>query len=69
MTTETTTDGTIYVPYEERTGAESKVYFTRDLSPAGLSKIYARIASALTGKTAVKLHTGEKHGPNIIPAS
>ena len=69
MTTETTTDGTIYVPYEERNGAESKVYFTRDLSPAGLSKIYARIASALTGKTAVKLHTGEKHGPNIIPAS
>lgn len=69
MTTETTTDGTIYVPYEERTGAESKVYFTRDLSPAGLSKIYARIASAMTGKTAVKLHTGEKHGPNIVPAS
>lgn len=68
MTTQTT-DGTKYVPYEERTGATSKVYFTRDQSPAGLSKIYARIASALTGKTAVKLHTGEKHGPNIIPSS
>ena len=63
------TDGTKYVPYEDRTGATSKVCFTRDLSPAGLSKIYARIASALTGKTAVKLHTGEKHGPNIIPSS
>lgn len=68
MTTQTTS-GTKYVPYEERTGTTSKVYFTRDLSPAGLSKIFARIASALTGKTAVKLHTGEKHGPNIIPSS
>lgn len=68
MTTQTTS-GTKYVPYEERTGTTSKVYFTRDLSPAGLSKIFARIASTLTGKTAVKLHTGEKHGPNIIPSS
>lgn len=26
------TGGNIYVPYEERTGNESIVYFTRDLS-------------------------------------
>ena len=43
------------------------VYFTRDLSAAGLKKIYDRIQSRITGKTGIKLHTGEKNGPNIIP--
>ena len=43
------------------------VYFTRDLSEKGLLKIYKRICENLTGRIAVKLHTGEKHGPNIIP--
>lgn len=28
--------GDTYVPYEERTGNESIVYFTRDLSAAGM---------------------------------
>ena len=61
------TDGSRYIPYDERTGNESLVYFTRDLSPEGLIKIYNRICNRLTGKIAVKLHTGEKNGPNIIP--
>ena len=55
------------VPYEERTGAESVVYFTKDLSAEGLQKIFAKVGGALKGKIAVKLHTGEPHGPNIIP--
>ncbi len=59
--------GERYVPYEERTGNESIVYFTRDLSPAGLQKIYEKVNGAMKGKIAVKLHTGEPHGPNIIP--
>lgn len=61
------TGGDKYVPYESRTGAESVVYFTRDLTAAGLIKIFDRISSVLSGKIAVKLHTGEQHGPNIIP--
>ncbi len=61
------TGGERYVPYEARTGNESIVYFTRDLSPEGLEKIYKRICAPLTGKIAIKLHTGEKNGPNIIP--
>ena len=61
------TGGDKYIPYAERTGAESVVYFTRDLSAAGLIKIYDKISSVLSGKIAVKLHTGEPHGPNIIP--
>ena len=61
------TDGDHYIPFDERTGEASVVYFTRDLSAAGLAKMYDRIAGALTGKIGVKLHTGEPHGPNIIP--
>ena len=61
------TDGSRYLPYNQRTGNESIVYFTRDLSADGLRKLYARINQHITGKIAVKLHTGEPHGPNIIP--
>lgn len=61
------TDGSSYVPYEKRTGPESFVYFTRDLSAAGLVKAFDRVKGALAGKIAVKLHTGEPQGPNIIP--
>ncbi|MCC8156718.1 MAG: DUF362 domain-containing protein [Oscillospiraceae bacterium] len=61
------TGGERYVPYAQRTGAESVVYFSRDLSAEGLRRIYKRVSSAMAGKVAVKLHTGEQHGPNIIP--
>ena len=59
------TNGNQYIPYEERTGEESVVYFTRDLSPEGLQRIYHRICDNLTGKVGIKLHTGEPNGPNI----
>jgi len=61
------TDGNRYIPFEQRTGSSSVVFFTRDLSEAGLRKIYDRVSSVLTGKVAIKLHTGEAEGPNIIP--
>ena len=61
------TGGDHLIPFDERTGGESTVYFTRDLSPEGLEKIYKRVCGPLTGKVAVKLHTGEPNGPNIIP--
>jgi hypothetical protein len=60
-------DGSRYVPYEQRTGGSSVVFFTRDLSEAGLQKVYDRVGSVLTGRVAVKLHTGEAEGPNILP--
>ena len=60
-------DGSRYVPFDERTGESSVVFFTRDLSAEGLKKIYDKVSCALCGKTAVKLHTGEAEGPNIIP--
>ncbi|MBQ9515465.1 MAG: DUF362 domain-containing protein, partial [Ruminococcus sp.] len=61
------TGGERYVPYDERKGNESIVYFTRDLSAEGLKKIYEKVNGTMNGKIAVKLHTGEPHGPNIIP--
>ena len=63
------TDTTKYVHYEERTGNESIVYFTRDLSPEGIQKAYEKVNANITGKVAIKLHTGEKNGPNIVPAA
>ena len=61
------TGGEHYIPYDQRTGGESVVYFTRDLSAEGLRRIFSRVNAPLTGKIGVKLHTGEPHGPNIIP--
>ena len=61
------TGGNQYIPYEKRGGKESVVYFTRDLSAEGLKKIYERVNATMTGNIAIKLHTGEQHGPNIIP--
>lgn len=61
------TGGERYVPYSERTGEQSPVYFTRDLSAEGLRKAFAKVNQNITGRVSIKLHTGEPHGPNIIP--
>ena len=61
------TDGDKYIPFEKRTGPESIVYFTRDLSAEGLEKIYKKVKENIDGKIAIKVHTGEPNGPNIIP--
>ncbi|MBO4217963.1 MAG: DUF362 domain-containing protein [Erysipelotrichaceae bacterium] len=61
------TGGEVYHPLSERTGEVSVVYFTRDLSPEGLIKAYEKVSGRIAGKTAVKVHTGEQNGPNIIP--
>lgn len=45
----------------------SKVYFTKDISAAGIINIYKFINKNITGKVALKVHTGEPNGPNIIP--
>ena len=61
------TGGNRYVPFEKRSGPSSPVFFTRNLSAEGLLKLYDRVSSVLCGKVAVKLHTGEPEGPNILP--
>lgn len=47
--------------------SKPNVYFTRDLSPAGVQKVYEHIKQGITGKVGIKLHTGEPHGPNLLP--
>lgn len=59
--------GDLYIPYERRSGEDAVVYFTKDLSANGLQKIFQRLSEKLHGKIAIKLHTGEENGPNIIP--
>lgn len=49
----------------------SKVYFTRDISPAGLMRVYDALGARPQGKVAVKLSTGEGGNthyldPNLI---
>ena len=67
MTAVAGTGGEHYLAPQERSGAKSTVYFTKDLSAAGLERIYQYVKATMTGKVAIKLHTGEQHGPNIIP--
>ena len=45
----------------------AEVFFTNDISVNGLSKIYAKINQSIEGNTAIKLHTGEPNGPNLLP--
>jgi hypothetical protein len=46
---------------------KSRVFFTKDISVNGLLKIYSKISQGMTGKIGIKLHTGEPHGPNLLP--
>jgi uncharacterized Fe-S center protein len=50
------------------TGEKAKVFFTKDISVEGLRKVYAQVNQGMTGKIAIKVHTGEPNGPYIIPA-
>ena len=47
--------------------ATSQVFFTRDLTDKGLLSIYSKINAHISGKVAIKIHSGEPHGPNILP--
>ncbi len=48
-------------------GPKSKVYFTRHIDAEHLIRLYQLVNGSITGKTAIKLHTGERNGPNILP--
>lgn len=45
----------------------AKVYFSPVIDSDHLNKLYDLIKDNLSGKIAIKLHTGERHGPNILP--
>lgn len=45
---------------------KSKVYFTKDISSAGLIKVYEALERDLKGRVAVKISTGEPGGHNYL---
>lgn len=51
--------------------SKSKVYFTKEITPESLIRIYDALGTDLKGKVAVKISTGEPGGhsfldPNLI---
>lgn len=45
---------------------KAKVFFTRDISPEGLMKIYEALSPELSGRVAVKVHSGETGNQNFL---
>lgn len=46
--------------------SKSKVYFSKEISPESLVKIYQALGMELPGKVAVKVSTGEAGNPNYL---
>ena len=59
--------GSTYVPKTDGKGSSAKVYFTKHIDAEHLIKLYDLINEGIYGKVAIKLHTGEPNGPNILP--
>ena len=53
----------------EKIAANEKatVYFSKNIDAEHLITLYQKINSEITGKVAIKLHTGEPNAPNILP--
>ena len=46
--------------------SKSKVYFTKDISPESVIKMYNALGVKLPGKVAVKVHSGEEGNQNFL---
>lgn len=46
--------------------SKSKVYFSREISPESLVRVYEALGAKLPGKVAVKISTGEAGNPNYL---
>lgn len=45
---------------------KAKVYFTKEITPESIVKVYDKLGVVLPGKVAVKLHSGEEGNQNYI---
>lgn len=45
---------------------KAKVYFTKEITPESVVKMYEKLGASLPGKVAVKLHSGEEGNQNYI---
>lgn len=55
--------------FMERSGsymAKARVYFTREITPQAMDRLYDALGIRLSGKTAVKISTGEPGGHNFL---
>ena len=50
----------------KNTGESSQVYFTEDISPAGIVKILEKVKEKLDGNVGVKIHFGEEGNNNYL---
>jgi uncharacterized Fe-S center protein len=69
----TNTQTTAQIPVTETTrpddpaqSGDPAVYFTSDISPAGLMAVYEALGLSASGNVAVKLHTGEPGNPHYL---
>jgi uncharacterized Fe-S center protein len=53
-------------PVEPGQASHPKVYFTADISPAGLMAVYNALGQQPSGRVAVKIHTGEPPNSNYL---
>jgi len=52
---------------QQKDGNTAKVYFTKEISPEALVKIYKALGIEAEGRVAVKISTGEKDNNNYLP--
>lgn len=45
---------------------KSKVYFCKDVTPEGVLELYKKLDKELTGRVAIKVHSGEEGNPNFL---
>ena len=60
-------EGSVKVTGNSGAGSYARVYFSQNINAETLIKLYNMINEGIYGKVAIKLHTGEPHGPNILP--
>ena len=54
-------------PHTAEQSGKSRVFFTNDISVESLLRIYGKVNSQIGGRIAIKLHSGEPHGANLLP--
>ena len=45
---------------------KAKVYFTKEITPDGMIRLYEKLGVKLEGKVALKLHSGEEGNQNYL---
>lgn len=59
--------GSKQVEAKSAQGSVAKVYFSPVIDAASLIRLYNLVNEGIYGKVAIKVHTGEPNGPNILP--